>query len=162
MSVTGACRILGVYWELIPLPIIKSLMIKIASNLAFDNRCVHFFCSLIVASRTELHGWMLLKHSSSHVRAAVFRGLAFVLDNHLSHPLLKIVLTQLAPLLHDRIVSTYNLSLLFFRSDLYLIFGMMFKQEKVRSSFIDMLFVVKRIRSIRFYDIVKVDDLLAR
>ena len=40
--------------------------------------------------------------SSALVRSAVFRGLAFVLENHLSHGLLKLVLPQLAPLLHDK------------------------------------------------------------
>jgi Condensin II non structural maintenance of chromosomes subunit len=112
MGVKGISRVLGVYWELIPTQTIKSFLMALISEMAFDK-------------------------SSSTVRTAVFEGLEFMLDNHLSHALLKIVLPQLAPLIHD-------------------------KAETVRNSFLKLLQTVKGIRSIRFFDIVPVDDLLKR
>lgn len=60
-----------------------------------------------------------------------------MLDNHLSHALMKTVLPQLAVLIHD-------------------------KSESVRAAFVDLLLVVKDLRAINCFDIVSVDVLLTR
>lgn len=54
----------------------------------------------------------------------LFQGLKFLLENHLSHPLLKTLLGNLRDLIHD--VS-----------------------EKVRSAFMDLLLLVKGIKAIK-------------
>ncbi len=38
VAVEGACKILGVYWELIPLATQQVLLTKLAGDLAFDGR----------------------------------------------------------------------------------------------------------------------------
>ena len=75
--------------------------------------------------------------SSAAVRAAVFEGLTFVLDNRLCHGAMKRILPSMANCIHDR-------------------------SERVRGRFLDMLLQVKRIRDIRFFDVVPVEDLLER
>jgi len=111
-AVRGTCRIIGIYWELIPMATTKALLSAIANDLAYDS-------------------------SSGAVRIAVLQGLAFILDNHMSHSILKVVLPNLSSLLHDRV-------------------------EGVRTAFLDLLLVVKNIRSIRFFDVVAIDDLILR
>ena len=54
----------------------------------------------------------------------LFQGLAYLLDNHLSHPLMKTLLPTLGNFLHD-------------------------DSEKVRVTFIDLLLKVKGIRAIK-------------
>jgi condensin-2 complex subunit G2 len=125
IAVTGVCRVLGVYWELIPEHTIRVLLAHVVNDLAHDS-------------------------SSSNVRAAVVEGLRYLLDNHLSHPVLKgnsnnvcvshnilALLPTLSTLLHDN-------------------------AEKVRSEFVTLLASIKPIKSIKFYDISPVDHLLAR
>lgn len=77
--------------------------------------------------------------SSARVRIAVFEGLKFIAHNHLTHQILSIALPRLGPLIHDNV-------------------------EKVRFSFLDLLLTLKskRIRSIRYFDVVPLDDLLTR
>lgn len=64
IAVTGVCRVLGVFWELIPEHTIRVLLAHVVNDLAHDS-------------------------SSSNVRVAVLEGLRYLLDNHLSHPVLK-------------------------------------------------------------------------
>jgi hypothetical protein len=71
--------VLNLFWELIPLPTVKALL-KQLSELAFDA-------------------------SSGLVRAAVLEGLAEVVDNHLSHPLLKVYLPLVST--HKPMIHTY-------------------------------------------------------
>jgi hypothetical protein len=75
--------------------------------------------------------------SSIHVRAAVFEGLNKVLENHLSHRVLEVMLPTLSSLIHD-------------------------KSEKVRAAFCHLLLGVKPIRTIQFYNVVPVEHLLQR
>lgn len=112
VAVQAVCRILGVFWELIPAATIRTLLTKLINDSARDK-------------------------SSSAVRQAVFEGLRYLLDNHLSQPVLKTHLPQLAPLIHDT-------------------------AERVRVAFIDLLCEIKTIRAIRFYDIVPIEHLLTR
>eukprot|EP01135_Chromosphaera_perkinsii_P006883 Nk52_evm38s621 gene=Nk52_evmTU38s621 len=76
IGVHGICRIISLYFELIPLPTTKSLLEKIVNDMAFDA-------------------------SANVVRVAVLQGLEFLLDNHLCVPLLKTYLAQVKNLIHD-------------------------------------------------------------
>jgi condensin-2 complex subunit G2 len=75
--------------------------------------------------------------SSVDVRCAVMQAVAKILENPLSHPLLKEMLSELSHAIHD--VS-----------------------EKVRTHFVNILLAVKSIKGIKFYDIVDIDNLLAQ
>ncbi|XP_022782675.1 condensin-2 complex subunit G2-like [Stylophora pistillata] len=108
----GVCRITGVFWELIPAHIIKMFLTKLVTELAFDR-------------------------SSSAVRVAVFQGLKFLLDNRLSHPLLKSLLSNLQDLVHDQ-------------------------AERVRVAFLDVLLLVKGLKAVKFWNVVPLEQLLAR
>ncbi|XP_027038917.1 condensin-2 complex subunit G2-like [Pocillopora damicornis] len=111
-AIHGVCRITGVFWELIPAHIIKMFLTKLVTELAFDT-------------------------SSSAVRVAVFQGLKFLLDNRLSHPLLKPLLSNLQDLVHDQ-------------------------TERVRVVFLDVLLLVKGLKAIKFWNIVPLEQLLAQ
>eukprot|EP01117_Protostelium_nocturnum_P013458 TRINITY_DN5020_c0_g1_i1.p1 TRINITY_DN5020_c0_g1~~TRINITY_DN5020_c0_g1_i1.p1 ORF type:complete len:1201 (+),score=436.93 TRINITY_DN5020_c0_g1_i1:35-3637(+) len=111
-SIHGICRIMSVWWELIPEQSIRILLHNLLGKLINDK-------------------------SSNLVRIAVLEGITFLLDNHLSQPMLKIALVKLGDLVND-------------------------SSEGVRSAFFDMLAVVKNIKLIRYYEIVNVEDLLTR
>jgi hypothetical protein len=113
-AVEGACRVVGLLWELVPPAMTKKMMHFMTASLAFDK-------------------------ASAHVRAAVCDGLRFMLDNHMTHPLMSVVLPRLANLLHDN-------------------------TERVRISFLALLLVLKekRIVSARYFDIVPLEDFLLR
>ena len=136
VGVHGVCRVLGVFWELIPAATTKSLLTQLVTKLAYDVRTAwrvgacscHRCCHLT---------WIVEQTRSTAVRAAVFQGLEYVLDNALSYPVMKMVLPALSQSIHDR-------------------------SERVRKAVVSMLLAVLRIRDIHFADIVSVDNLLAR
>jgi condensin-2 complex subunit G2 len=132
-AVHGTARVLGVYWELIPVGVATGLMNKL-SALAGDARCDIEGHPRFAAACSSL---TLCHVSSGAVRAAVFKGMEFMLDNRLIHPLLASLLPKLAQYAHDR-------------------------TEGVRAAFVDMLAAVKRLRTIKFSSIVKPEHLLAR
>lgn len=80
---------------------------------------------------------MAFDRSSSDVRESVFKAVQAILDNHISHELFrnKKYLTFLAPLIFDN-------------------------AEKVRSACINLLEFVKKIKSIKFYEIVEYSQIL--
>lgn len=113
-TVQGTCKLLGLYWEIVPPVFAKKMIDFITSKLAFDS-------------------------SSAQVRLAVFEGLEFLVDNHLTHEMLAVVLPRLSSLIHETV-------------------------ERVRISFLDLLLSVKakRMRSLRYFDIVSIDELFLR
>ncbi|POM66038.1 Condensin-2 complex subunit G2, partial [Phytophthora palmivora] len=111
-AIEGVSKVLSVYWELLPAETIRCFISKLVVDLVNDV-------------------------SSSTVRAAVFEGIQFILDNHNSHSILKPLLPMLAPLINDR-------------------------NEKVRAAFGALLVRIKSIRNLHFYDVVPVNDLLCR
>ncbi|KAJ0394860.1 hypothetical protein P43SY_002501 [Pythium insidiosum] len=111
-AISGVAKVLSVYWELLPAETIRCFISKLVVDLVNDA-------------------------SSSAVRAAVFEGVQFILDNHNAHAILKPLLPMLAPLIHDR-------------------------NERVRAEFAALLVRIKSIRNLHFYDIVPVNDLLDR
>ena len=112
VAVQGACRILSLFWEIVPGRFTTSLLTKIVGDLSQDG-------------------------ASADVRAAVLDGLAFIVDNPLSQGTLKEILPHTAAMIHDRTI-------------------------KVRSAMARLLCRVKNVRSIKFYNIVDVDDVLKR
>ncbi|KAG7386769.1 hypothetical protein PHYPSEUDO_015277 [Phytophthora pseudosyringae] len=111
-AIEGVSKVLSVYWELLPAETIRCFISKLVVDLVNDV-------------------------SSTSVRAAVFEGIQFILDNHNSHSILKPLLPMLAPLINDR-------------------------NEKVRAEFGALLVRIKSIRNLHFYDVVPVNDLLCR
>ncbi|GAB4819198.1 hypothetical protein N2152v2_006244 [Parachlorella kessleri] len=109
-AVAGVCRVLNEYWELIPGTITAGYMKLMAGELAFDS-------------------------TSPSVRASVPEGLATLVDNSLAHPLLKMVLPQLEPLLFD-------------------------SATRVRTAMADLLLALRGIEALPFYDVVPVEKLL--
>jgi hypothetical protein len=69
------------------------------------------------------------------VRVAVFRGLSYLLDNVLSHGYLKVVLPSLEVYLFD-------------------------SAESVQLAFIDLLLVVKRLKGMKYYDLVDLESIM--
>lgn len=63
-AIQGVSKVLSVYWELLPAETIRCFISKLIVDLVNDA-------------------------SSSSVRAAVFEGVQFILDNHNSHSILK-------------------------------------------------------------------------
>lgn len=113
-SVEGTCRVLGLFWDLVPLASAKRMIDIITSKLAFDA-------------------------SAAQVRLAVFEGLEFMVQNHLAGELLSRAIPRLSNLIHDKV-------------------------ERVRLAFLDLLISIKkkRMQSMRYFDIVRVEDLLLR
>ncbi|PIK47294.1 putative condensin-2 complex subunit G2, partial [Apostichopus japonicus] len=62
-AVQGVCKVVSVYWELLPAAAVSSFLAKLIQDQVYDT-------------------------SSPDVRVAVFKGLKYILDNPLSHPLL--------------------------------------------------------------------------
>ncbi|XP_048765257.2 condensin-2 complex subunit G2-like isoform X2 [Ostrea edulis] len=75
--------------------------------------------------------------SSADVRESVVKGLTGLIDNHLCHLMLKPILPQLQKHIHDT-------------------------SEKVRVAMVNLLLKVKGVRSIKFWEVVPVEHLLAR
>lgn len=89
-AIQGVSKVLSVYWELMPAETIRCFISKLVVDLVNDA-------------------------SSSGVRAAVFEGLQFILDNHNSHSILKPLLPMVSLSLysyesnigtHDMIIFT--------------------------------------------------------
>ncbi|XP_065053043.1 condensin-2 complex subunit G2-like [Rhopilema esculentum] len=112
IAVLGVCKICYRFWEFLPVATIKAFCKRLIEDLAFDA-------------------------SSGEVRVAVFKGLKVLLNNKLSHTLLKILLPCLRDLIHDN-------------------------SERVRRAFLDFLILVKGVRSIKFWSIVPLEHLFAR
>lgn len=112
-AVTGSCRVLGMLWEILPSLTTRKMIDVITTKLSADM-------------------------SSAPVRIAVFNGLRFLMENHLIHNVLKVVLPPLGRFIRDPI-------------------------EKVRLGGLDLLLKVKskRLKGLRYFDIVSVDNLIA-
>ncbi|CAL8463631.1 g3165 [Coccomyxa elongata] len=75
-AVSGVCKLLNTFWELIPGAVTAGFLKRVAGELAFDGACVG-------------------------VRAAAVSGLAALAQNPLTHPLMKKMLPTLRPLIWD-------------------------------------------------------------
>lgn len=112
VGVQCVCRVLSVYLELVPLHTATSFLGTLIKHLSMDS-------------------------SAAAVRVAVLRGLAVVLDNHVSHALLAARLPLLAERIHDSC-------------------------ESVRVAMAELLLKVRGVKGIRFFDVVALPDILSR
>ena len=112
VGVHCVCRVLSVYLELLPLHTTTSFLGTLIKHLSLDS-------------------------AAASVRAAVLRGLAVVLDNHVSHPLLAARLPLLAERIHDSC-------------------------ESVRVAMAELLLKVRGVKGIKFFDVVPLPDILSR
>ncbi|CAK9229150.1 unnamed protein product [Sphagnum troendelagicum] len=110
VAVEGVCRILRLFWEIVP----SSAAVKYLSKLVEDM------------------AWDL---SSPTVRLAVLQGLVYLLENPLSHAVLRPLLPKLARLLKD--------------ADL-----------RVRVAAVDFLLAIKGIRALPFHKAAQLESLL--
>ena len=111
-AVLGVCNILKEYWEVLPINTTHTILKFLIDTLAFDS-------------------------SSANVRYSLFIGIGVLLQQPLTHDLMKHLLPMLKLSIHD-------------------------KSEKVRIAFMKILCQVKSIRGMHFYEIVSVDHLLER
>jgi len=111
-AASGVCHILSQYWEALPTATTRKILSFVVGTLGFDS-------------------------TSANVRISVINGLNVVLEQPLSHGVLKGLLPLLAHTIHD-------------------------DSERVRVAFINLLEKIKGIRGMHFYDIVCVDHLLRR
>lgn len=112
LAISGISKILATWWEMLPTAVSKNLVMKIARDMVRDAGA-----------------------GAAAVRVAVFHGLAYILDNVLSHPLLKLVL----PTLHE---SLFDAS------------------ESVQLAFIDLLHVIKKIRGVKYYEVAPLEEVM--
>ncbi|CAI0406348.1 unnamed protein product [Linum tenue] len=79
VAVEGCCRVLHLFWEIIPSSTITKILTKI-----FDDM-THDICS--------------------EVRVSTVNGIAYLLGNPQSHEILKVLLPRMGPLILDNVVS---------------------------------------------------------
>ncbi|EKX42521.1 hypothetical protein GUITHDRAFT_141192 [Guillardia theta CCMP2712] len=112
VGIQCVCRIISIYFDLLPVHVTTTLVQVLIKQFSQDA-------------------------ASPAVRVAVLRGMAFILNNHMSHPLLQDRLKLLGDLIHD-------------------------KSERVRVAMCELLLKVRGIKSIRFFDIVPMVEILDR
>jgi hypothetical protein len=111
-AASGVCHILRDFWSSVPFSTTKQILSYVVGTLGSDASC-------------------------SNVRLAVVSGLGELLEQPLSHSVLKNLLPLLTNTIHD-------------------------SAEKVRIGFIEILCKVKSIRGMHFYNIIPVDQLIQR
>ncbi|XP_039155763.1 condensin-2 complex subunit G2-like [Eucalyptus grandis] len=79
VAVEGCCRILNLFWEVIPSSTITKIITRIFDDMAYDN--------------------------CSEVRLSTINGVAYLLGNGQSHEVLKVLLPRLAHLITDGTLS---------------------------------------------------------
>lgn len=79
VAVEGCCRVLRLFWEIIPSPTITKLLKKVFDEMSHDI--------------------------SSEVRLSVINGIIYLLGNPQSHEILKVLLPRLKHLMEDKILS---------------------------------------------------------
>jgi hypothetical protein len=105
----GVCKILRTFWEVIPTGTTHQILSYVVSTLGVDASC-------------------------ANVRTSVINGMSELLENPLSHIVLKGLLPLLSHSVHDF-------------------------SERVRASFLRLLCKIKTTRGFKFYDIVSIDQL---
>lgn len=79
VAVEGCCRILNLFWEVIPSSTITKIITRIFDDMAYDN--------------------------CSEVRLSTINGVAYLLGNAQSHEVLKVLLPRLGHLITDGTLS---------------------------------------------------------
>lgn len=79
IAVEGSCRVLHLFWEIIPSPIITKILTKL-----FDD---------------------MSKDACNEVRLSMLKGIIYLLDNPHSHEILKVLLPRLGHLMVDNALT---------------------------------------------------------
>ncbi|OMO56491.1 Armadillo-like helical [Corchorus capsularis] len=109
IAVEGCCRILHLFWEVIPSSTITKMITKIIDQMAYD--------------------------SCNEVRLSTLNGIIYLLGNPQSHEILKVLLPRLGNLMLDNALS-------------------------IRVAMVDLLLLLKDIRSFQFNTVVNLEVLL--
>ncbi|XP_052195957.1 uncharacterized protein LOC127803610 [Diospyros lotus] len=110
IAVEGSCRILYLFWEIIPSPTITRVLSRIFYDTSYD--------------------------SCSEVRLSSLSGVTYLLKNPQSHEILKVLLPRVGHLVMDPAIST-------------------------RAALMDLLLVLRDIRTFQFHKVVHLDVLLS-
>ncbi|XVF17534.1 hypothetical protein REPUB_Repub10bG0131300 [Reevesia pubescens] len=109
IAVEGCCRILHLFWEIIPSSTITKIITKIFDEMAYD--------------------------SCNEVRLSTLNGIIYLLGNPQSHEILKVLLPRLGHLMLDNVLS-------------------------IRIAMVDLLLLLKDIRTFQFNKVVGLEVLL--
>ncbi|XWS45153.1 hypothetical protein CRYUN_Cryun15aG0112000 [Craigia yunnanensis] len=109
IAVEGCCRILHLFWEIIPSSTITKIITKILDEMAYDT--------------------------CNEVRLSTLNGIIYLLGNPQSHEILKVLLPRLGHLMLDNVLS-------------------------VRVAMVDILLLLKDIRTFQFIKVVGLEVLL--
>ncbi|XP_059644076.1 uncharacterized protein LOC132285860 [Cornus florida] len=110
IAVEGFCRILHLFWEIIPSSTITKVITKIFDDMTHDT--------------------------CNEVRVSTLNGITYMLGNPQTHEILKVLLPRLGHLILDSALT-------------------------VRSALVDLLFILRDIRSFQFHKVVRLDLLLS-
>ena len=94
-AITGVCRVLAYYWEVIPANVIKSFLTKLIVELCRDASSDNVRVAVLQVSHAH-------QFCISHLWYICPQGLCVIMDNVLSIPVMK----ELLPLLHHCIHDT--------------------------------------------------------
>lgn len=119
-AITGVCRVLSYYWELVPASVIKSFLTKLVVELCRDASSDNVRVTVLQVSHTHCNSFTLL----IYFLMMPHQGMCVILDNLLSVPVMKELLPLLRHCIHDT-------------------------SEKVRIAFCELLLVVKGMKSIK-------------
>ncbi|KAK6237763.1 hypothetical protein QUC31_003232 [Theobroma cacao] len=109
IAVEGCCRILHLFWEIIPSSTITKIISKIFDDMAYDT--------------------------CNEVRLSTLNGIIYLLGNPQSHEILKVLLPRLGHLMLDNVLS-------------------------IRVAMVDLLLLLKDIRTFQFNKVVSLEVLL--
>ncbi|XVF59279.1 hypothetical protein PTKIN_Ptkin07bG0262700 [Pterospermum kingtungense] len=109
IAVEGCCRILHLFWEIIPSSTITKIITKVFDEMAYDT--------------------------CNEVRLSTLNGIIYLLGNPQSHEILKVLLPRLGHLMLDSVLS-------------------------VKVAMVDILLLLKDIRSFQFNKVVSLEVLL--
>ena len=165
-SAQGVCRVLSIYWELIPQRVVTALLkaswgwgcYRVSVRVGGGVRVSHGRCRVFPPPRhchttdggsssssfppstpppQTLIGDLACDKTSALVRLAVVEGAALLVANPLAQPALKTILPHLRSHIHDR-------------------------SARVRGAMVALLVEVNRVRAIKVFEVCPVPDLLER
>ena len=146
VAILGVCRVISTFWDITPSTVIKTFLQELVENLAWDTASINVrvavlqVCVCVCVLHVCVHvcwcgcvSWILVKVLVTFDP----QGLCVVLKNRTSHHIMKRVLPFLQPCIHDT-------------------------SEKVRLAFLDLLFMVKGLGTVKVWAICSVEHLLGK
>jgi len=133
-SIQGVCGVIAVFWSILPTTFLSQAVRYLIKDLAFDASSPKVRIAVLKGNTFEY----LLEFVFLQRLYPFFLGLKLMLNNcERSHLYLKKILPKIKDIIHDI-------------------------NEGVRLSFVDLLGVIKRVRSINYWEVVSLDELLLR